>query len=64
MIGIISRFEKRTNSELIFVNIALTDVVGGLDAIFSFAILLARRRFFDFYFIGELFEVLKLGEAE
>jgi hypothetical protein len=30
----------------------LTDVVGGLDAIFAFVFLLNQRRFFDFYFIG------------
>ena len=52
VIAVISKFEKRTNSELIFLNIAVIDVVGGIDAIVAFIILLAKRTFFDFYFIG------------
>ncbi|XP_063682632.1 beta-2 adrenergic receptor-like [Bolinopsis microptera] len=54
VIAVISKFEKRTNSELIFLNIAVIDVVGGLDAIFAFNILLAKRTFFDFYFIDDV----------
>ena len=51
---IISRFKRRTNSELIFANLAVTDVLGGLDFIFACIILLAGRRYFDFYVIDDV----------
>ena len=49
---IISRFTRKTNSDRIFAHIAVTDVVGGFDAIFAFVLLLTNRKYFDFYFIG------------
>ena len=64
MIAVISKFEKRTNSELIFLNIAVIDVVGGLDAIVAFIILLAKRTFFDFYFIGNSITLKKYCETK
>eukprot|EP00116_Pleurobrachia_bachei_P019244 sb/3479506/ len=51
---IIFRFHRKTNSDFVFANLAVTDVIGGVDAVFASLLLLSGRRFFDYNWLDDV----------